>query len=79
MIHYTTYVVLQLTLMGDWEKLEQPEFHTHKQAFDWVKNQLAEDWLSADNDYYVGKQLSCVDFKKQYYVGNRHGIPDKRK
>jgi len=73
MIQHPRYIVMGLSLTGDWYKPEQPTFGSEKQAANWIKNQLAYELLDDDHDYYLGRAMTCSDLKARFYKERGNG------
>lgn len=76
MIQHQKYIIIGLSLNGDWYKPEQPEFGSQAQAFDWLKGQIASELLDYDHDYYLGKAMSCLDVKSRLHKDRTDGKRD---
>lgn len=68
---YDTYIVLCRNLMGDWEKPDQPLFSSEKQASNWLKDQIFNEYLEEEADYYVGCILTRLAFKERLFQEGR--------
>lgn len=59
------YIVISLSIDGNWQRVDHPDLPSVQRAKRWLREQIAEGYLSPmEHDYYIARILEPDDFKE---------------